>query len=209
MPCSPSRLVATLAAVVVATAIGSGTASAATVTKTVPAEYAFVHGQKPTDPGNCSAIAFAQWADVPGTIAATAHYTSLSNGSWGERTESRNAPFDDTYTWVTTYTVPSGSHWIALGKAWRDGPGVDDCSAGSVRQQAFYRPPVSVELTIEEAPACVAVRSSATKATAAIASLKRQLKHASGKRKAALRKKLNRARSDLQRAQAGIKTRCP
>lgn len=204
-----SRLAATLAALLVLAAVGASAAAAATVTRTVPGEYVFAHGQRPDAPGNCSAIIFVQWADVPGTIAATARYTSLSNGSWGERAETREAPFDDTYTWVTTYTAPPGTHWIAIGRGWSAGPRPNDCSAMSERQRPLYRTPVTVELTIQEPPACVAANASVAKITRRIATLQKQLARASAKRKRSLSRKLAGARRDLARAQGAAGQHCP
>jgi len=206
---SSSRLAATLLALFALAAAAPAAASAGTVTKTVPAQYVFVHGQNPADPGNCSAIVFAQWTDVPGTISALARYTGLVDAAWGEQTESRPAPFDDTYKWVATYTVPAGSHWIQIGKGWRDGPGVDDCADMSAKQPALYRAPVNVDLTIQESAGCVSAHRKADKATASIATLQKKLKQASRRRRAAVKKQLSSAKRDLKKAQKDVTTRCP
>lgn len=36
-----------------------------------------MHGQRPGDPGDCSALVFVQWADVPGTTNATVFYLEI------------------------------------------------------------------------------------------------------------------------------------
>jgi len=204
------RLVVSLAALLVVAAVGASTATAATITKTVPGEYVFAHAADPADAGHCSAIIFAKWTDVPGTISATARFTALRNASWGEHTESREAPFDDTFTFAgPTYVVPPGQHWIAIGKGWSDGPRPNDCSEMSARQPGFYKPPVTVDLTIEEPAACTNARTKVTSGTKAVASLKTKVQNASGDRKKALRKKLKAAKNELKKAKNGVKKHCP
>jgi hypothetical protein len=64
----------------------------------VDGEVVFAYAQRPGDPGNCSAIVFVQWADVPGTVSAEAFY--LWRGE--EHSKVSEPPFDDTYEWVAT-----------------------------------------------------------------------------------------------------------
>ncbi len=205
-----SRLVAILAALLAVAAFGTSTAAAETYTKTVPGEYVFAHGQDPVDPGHCSAIVFAKWTDVPGTISATARYTARRNATTGEWTDTREAPFDDTVTFAgPTYNVTPGPHWIAIGKSWADGPVANDCSGTAAKLPAFYFPPVTVDLTIEVPAACVAARKAVTKGTAKVASLRTKVANASGDRKAALKKQLKTAKSALKKAKGTVKKRCP
>jgi hypothetical protein len=110
--------------------LSATSASAATEVKTVKGEVIFAHGQRPTDPGNCSAIVFVQWADQPGTVSAKAFYTWKGK----EYSKVAESPFNDTYEWVATYTVPPGQHWIQVGKGWRDGPGVDTCEDAAAQR---------------------------------------------------------------------------
>lgn len=128
--------------------VGASPAAAATVVRTVPGTFVFQHGQSPTDPGNCSAVVFVQWVDVPGTVSATARYDAMVNGSFGPQATTRPAPFDDTYTWVHTYTVAPGQHWIQISKGWRDGPGVDDCSGMEALQHQHLGTTATVDLTV-------------------------------------------------------------
>jgi hypothetical protein len=142
------RLRLTVAMIVVA-AIGlgvlTGTAAAVTEKRTVSAQVVFQHGARADDPGNCSAAYFVQWADVPGTVSGTAFYTY--NGA--ERSKNFAPPFDDAYTWVIPYAVAPGFHWVNISVGWRDGPGADDCSVLSGRQQAIVAVPARVELTVD------------------------------------------------------------
>lgn len=204
-----SRLVALLVATLAVLGLGGASAaSAATVTKTVPAVFVFEHGQNPTDPGNCSAVSFAQWTAVLGTISATAKYTSLLNAAWGERSESRRAPFDDTYTWVKTYAAPPGTNRIQLGKGWRDGPGVDDCSDMNARAPSGYRGVPTVELTIEEPAACAAARKRLAKAEKQIATLRKRLKAAPVRRRAGIKLQIRRASKEKRAATRLVSRRC-
>jgi hypothetical protein len=113
--------------VLVLMAVMAPTASATTKEKTVKGEVVFAHGQRPGDPGDCSAIVFVKWADVPGTVSARAIYTF--NGS--ERSESLPAPFNDTFKFVADYQVPAGYHWIAVGRSWANGPVANTCEETS------------------------------------------------------------------------------
>ena len=96
--------------------LSATTASAATEVKTVKGEVVFAYGQRPGDPGNCSAIVFVKWPDQPRTVSATAFYTFKGQ----ERSQVAAPPFNDTYEWVATYTVTPGYHWIQAGKSWKD-----------------------------------------------------------------------------------------
>jgi hypothetical protein len=73
--------------------LSATSASAATEVKTVKGEVVFAYGQRPGDPGNCSAIVFVKWPDQPRTISARAIYTF--NGQ--ERSQVAAPPFNDTY----------------------------------------------------------------------------------------------------------------
>lgn len=108
-----------------------------------------------------------------------------------------------------TYTVTPGSHWIAIGKSWADAPVANDCSVTAGKLPAFYFPPVTVDLTVEVPAACLAARKSVTQGTGRVASLRTKVANASGDRKAALKKQLKTAKSDLKKAKKSVKKSCP
>ena len=136
-----------LAALISALALTVGPAHAATTTKTVPGTLVFLHGAKPDAPGNCSAVVFAQWKEVPNTLSAKA--TWVRSGDGAEFTESATAPdFHDTNDTVIRYQVPAGSHWIAIGFGSVAGAQPNDCSEMSAKQRTQVRS-VRIELTID------------------------------------------------------------
>ena len=139
----PIPIAATIA-LVLGLGLLAATASAETETKTVKADVVFQYGNDPADPGNCSALVFVQWPDVPGTTGGTAFY--LRQGK--EASEGISLPYTDTVQWVIPYTVTPGYHWVNVSKSWRDGPGVNDCSAASGRQRAIIGTEARVELTV-------------------------------------------------------------
>lgn len=181
-------------------------ASAKTVTKTVDGEVVFKYGQRPTDPGNCSAIVFVQWADVPGTTNATAHYTF--NGKDGSQT--REAPFDDTYEWVATYTVQPGYHWIQVGKGWSDGPRPNTCQGTSDKQRTLFGTEATVDLTIEIDPKlCKDAQKKLTARKKAVNAIKKQLRSATTqKAKKRLNAKLTKAKTKRGKAHKKVVELC-
>jgi hypothetical protein len=179
--------------VLVLMAVIAPTASAATKEKTVKGEVVFAHGQRPGDPGDCSAIVFVKWADVPGTVSARAIYTF--NGS--ERSESLPAPFNDTFKFVADYQVPAGYHWIAVGRSWANGPVANTCEETSEKQKQIIGTEASVELTVEIDPAvCNAAKAKLAARKKAVSQLSSQLRKAtSQKAKKAFRSKIAKAKT--------------
>lgn len=168
------RLLAVLS-VVLAVACSATAASAATKVKTVDAEIVFANANRPGDPGNCSSVVFGRWRDVPRTISATVYY--LWRGS--EYSKSGAAPWDDTYTWVATYTVEPGYHWIAISTSWSDGPNPNDCSEQVVRAKERYSVAARAELTIEIDPAeCKAAKKAAATWVDKVNAVRAQLRKA-------------------------------
>lgn len=191
----PTRTVRSLVVAVTLLVMGltAATAAAKTEVKTVPGEVVFAFGQRPGDPGNCSAIVFVKWADVPRTVNARAIYTF--NGKEGS--QAAPPPFQDTYAWVATYTVPPGFHWIQVGKGWSDGPVANTCEGTSVKQRALFAPTARVELTVEIDPArCTAAKAKLAAQRKTVDRLKAQLKKAKSKKaKSRARAKLTKSRA--------------
>jgi hypothetical protein len=205
------RLLVVLLALSLLAAMAS-TASAATETRTVQGELRFEHGARADDPGNCSAIVFIRWADVPGTTAATAFYTWRGD----EKSKGGAPPFDDSYEWVRPYQVEPGYHWIQIGKGWSDGAKPNDCSETSERQKVDYdmSPGATrVELTVEvpDGPSaeCVAAKEAASKRAAEVRRAKGRLQAAKGRRaKQRARTALAKAKARHARARALVEQVC-
>ena len=191
------RLLAVLCAAL-AVAITAPAATAATKVKTVPAEIVFKNGNRPGDPGNCSALVFGRWKDVQGTVAATVHY--LWRGS--EYSKSGEPPWDDTYTWVATYTVDPGYHWLEISTSWADGPRAIDCCSQIETYKERYSVEARAELTVEIDPAkCKAAKKAVTKWRGRVNELKAALNDATTKRaKKRLNAKLTSAKAARSRA---------
>jgi len=178
--------------------LSATTASAATEVKTVKGEVVFAYGQRPGDPGNCSAIVFVKWPDQPRTVSATAFYTFKGQ----ERSQVAAPPFNDTYEWVATYTVTPGYHWIQVGKSWKDGPVADTCEGISAKQRTLIGTEARVELTLAPDPkVCKAAKTTLTAKRKAVTKLKAQLRNASSaKAKSRLRTKLTAAKAKQAKA---------
>ncbi len=163
-----------------ALALAAPAAAQETKIVTVPGEVVYTNAQRPGDPGNCSAVAFVRWADVPGTISARAIYTRQG----AEASEFRAAPFDDTYQLVATYTVQPGFHWIAVSRGWSDGPRPNDCSVTREKLKTIVGPPARVELDGARGRREGLQRRQAhlTAQKKAVKRLQKQLKRASGKK---------------------------
>ena len=204
------RLALTAAVTAVLVAMGlfaapAATAGTTTEEITVPATIQYLHGQNPSDPGNCSALVFVQWADVPGTVSARAYYTFKGQ----ERSESATPPFSDTTNWVATYTVSPGSHWILVGKSWADGPLVNTCEDKAELYKTLITNPVRVVLTVErDNSKCEAAQTLVTKLQGKVKSLKSRMKAASGKRKDALRDALRTRKKQLAKAKVAEQRAC-
>ena len=185
-------------------------AEAQTKTKTVPATVVVNHGQRPTDPGNCSAIAFAQWKHVPNVQSATVRYAYKTSGDPRQESETRSGPaFDNHFEFVATYDVPAGSDWIAFAKNWRDGPGVDTCEGLAGKLDAIIVRPVTVELTIKIDPvACSAARKQHSRKQKAVAKLQGRVTGAKGREKARLKKALKAAKKSRDAATAKVAELC-
>ncbi|MEO6866974.1 MAG: hypothetical protein ABI200_03040, partial [Gaiellales bacterium] len=106
----------------------------ATIEITRPATLEFRNGSQIGQPGNCSAIVFGQWKDVPGTDIAHVHYTWAGK----QETESKGAPYHDQFSWLAEYAVTPGYHWIVLGKSWANGGPPDDCVDMAEKNRTFY-----------------------------------------------------------------------
>jgi hypothetical protein len=187
-------------------AVMAPTASAATKVKTVKGEVVFANGQRPGDPGDCSAIVFVQWADVPGTTLARAIYTF--NGS--ERSVSVAPPFNDTFKLVADYQVAAGYHWIAVGRSWSNGPVANTCEDTTEKQRQIIGTIASVELTVEIDPAvCKSAKAKLTARKKAVSTLTSQLRKAtSQKAKKTLRAKLDTAKAKRAKAAKRVTEVC-
>ena len=201
-----TKLAAVIAALLL---LPSATALAQTTkTVTVPGTVVFQHGAKPTDPGNCSAIVFVQWTNDAKlkVLSARAVYTWAG----AEESEIRQAPFDDTYDWVRIYTVPPGSHWIAVTKSWADGPHANDCGDMNATHQAqIPNRQARVELTVDNTAACAAARTKLTKASRAVSkaqTARSKAKSAKAKRRAGA--KLRSARAGKKKADKAVTAEC-
>lgn len=118
-----------------------------TVLKSVDGTIIFANGSNPTNPGNCSAVVFAQWKHVPNTVYATAS-TVRSNGK--TVTQSAKGPnFHDVNTTAKTYIAPAGNHWIVLGANWGSGAKPCDGSQWQATQRASYPNDVKIDLTLQ------------------------------------------------------------
>ena len=183
--------------------VASG-ASASTTSKTLPATVAYLNGQNPTDPGNCSAIVFIQWPDVPHAVSWTVFYKRKGV----ETSEGASPPFDDVYKWVATYTVPAGSHWKAIGKSWSDGAQPNDCSEYIPKHQEIYGTEAHVVVEIDTT-ACDTAKAKQKSARTAVTKAGKALKKAvSDKAKRRARAKLKKAQATQKKAAATVKTEC-
>jgi hypothetical protein len=197
MPTPARRLI--VSALLAASLVSAAPAAASTThTKTVPATLVFNHGQRPGHPGNCSAVVFLQWADVPGTTNAKGHYVWKG----AAKTKSIEAPFEDTFELVALYQAPPGFHWMEVGKGWTDGPKANTCEEMSNRQKVNYGTAASVELQVADDPAVckratarlLAANKAVAKATKAVARAK------SAKSRKARNAKLKKARARQAKA---------
>jgi hypothetical protein len=195
-----------VAPVLVLMAVMVPTASAATKEKTVKGDVVFAHGQRVGDPGDCSAIVFVQWADVPGTTQATAFYTFQGE----ERSESLAPPFNDAFKLVADYAVPAGHHWIAVSRSWKNGPVADTCEGSSEKQRQLIGTTARVELTVEIDPAvCNTAKVKLTARRKSVDRLKSQLRKASSqKAKKALRSRIARAAAKRAKAAKHVREVC-
>lgn len=185
-------------------------ADAETRTKTIDATVVVNHGQRPGDPGNCSAIAFAQWKHVPNVKSATVQYAVKTSGAPRKESESRSGPaFDNHFVFVATYDVPPGSDWVAFGKSWADGPIADTCEAKAIKLSGIIVRPVTVELTIEiDRVACLAARKKHSAKQTAVTRLQRRVSGAKGREKARLKKALKAAKKSRDAAKAKVAELC-
>jgi hypothetical protein len=182
----------------------AGGASASTTTKTLPASVVYLNGQNPTDPGNCSAIVFIQWPDVPHAVSWTVFYKRKGV----ETSEGASPPFGDVYKWVATYTVPPGSHWKAIGKSWRDGPQPNDCSEYIPKHQEIYGTEAHVVVEVDTT-ACDTAKAKQKSARTSVTKASKAIKKAvSDKAKRRARAKLKKAQATQKKAAATVKTEC-
>jgi len=196
-----------VAAVAASADVSPAAAQVKTKTQTVPAEVIFEHGARADRPGNCSAIVFVQWKDVPNTISAKAFYLwkGVESSKVGE------PPFDDAYSWEIDYKAPAGSHRTQVGKGWGDGPKPNDCSETSARQKEVFGTQARVELTIEQVgqtEACAKALKALRESNKAVRKLTGRVRRASGAEKQALRAKLAKAKARRARAAARVRKEC-
>jgi hypothetical protein len=195
-----------LAALAVLLALPASEAGARTKTMTVTGEFIVQNGQRPTDPGNCSAVGFGRWKDVPGTIGARVTKTTVKGK---ESSDFFKPPFNDTYTFIATYQVQPGYHWGAISHSWSDGPRPNDCSVSAGRVRALYQPTVKVELTIEiDEKACKAAQAKVTKRKRAVSALQAKVSGAKGARKQRLRRQLKAAKRSRDKAVEAVGKAC-
>jgi hypothetical protein len=196
-------VVLTLAAALV---VPAATASAKTKVQTVDAEIVFQNGNRPGDEGNCSAVVFGKWKDVPRTVSATVYYTYQGE----ERSVTGVPPWDDTYEFVATYTVEPGYHWIEISTSWGDGPVANDCSNKVEIYKTRYGTEGRAELTVEIDPAeCKAAQKAVTKWRGSVNKLKAELRKATTRKaKKQLNAKLTSAKGKRARAEKRMKAVC-
>lgn len=196
-----------VAALALALALPGSAAAQETKTQTVSAEVVYTNGQRPGDPGNCSAVVFVKWADVPGTTAATAYY--MFKGE--ERSKASTPPFDDTYEWVATYQVDPGFHWIQVGVSWSDGPAANDCSATREKYKTLISTEARVELQVPavDEKACTAAKRARADRRKAVSKLQKKLRNAEGaKARKRINAKLKQAKTKRDNASARVKEVC-
>jgi hypothetical protein len=123
-------------------------------TITLPARITVENGARKDRPGNCSAVSFAMWTHVPGSVSAHVYYT------WRGRDYDKQAskPFSNRYKWVIEYRAPEGKDWIQLGKSWGDGPTPNDCSEAAAKYRKDYVREAFVDVVIESNKACKEAR---------------------------------------------------
>lgn len=138
------------------------------VTQVVPAILDVQNVQNPSDPGNCSAVAFIRWRNVAETVSAKVSYRVATSGAPRSESAQKSVPFDDSYELVGFYRVPVGYHWIAIGSSHRDGPTPDDCSAAAERLRSVILPPLKVELTVREDAPPVIRRAAPSRTTKSV-----------------------------------------
>jgi hypothetical protein len=118
--------------------------------------------------------------------------------------------FGDTAKWVKVYTVAPGSHWINVGKGWRDGATPDDCSELQTDIIAAWAgATATIALTVEIDPAvCAAAKAKSKAKSKDVARLKTKLKNASKAQKPGVKEALEKARGRLEKARAAVTTSC-
>jgi hypothetical protein len=189
-------------------------ADAKTTTKTVDAIVVAKNGQKPTDPGNCAAILFAQWKHVPNVTSATVRFAvTTSQGPRAESVTQKGPAFDNHLVFIATFDVAQGSDWVAFGTSWRDGPGVETCAAMATKMSGAIVRPVTVELTIDSgAAACDAAQADVTRLQKKISQVNSKLKRAHRLNETRTIERLRIARSaykrQLVKAQAKVRKLC-
>lgn len=198
--------VSLLAAAALATLAAPAPASAKTKVETLPAQIVFAHAQRPGKPGDCSAVVFLQWPDVKNATAWKGFYTYKGV----EQTKQMGPPpFDDTYKWVATYTVPPGSHWSAFPPSWRNGATPNDCSDMSEKQKAVYGTTARVEVTVEiDEAACKAARTTAAARVRKVNQLKARVARATGAEKKRLKRALTAAKTSRDKAAQKVAAVC-
>ncbi len=133
-----------LAAAAALVGVVASLASAVAKPRTVPAQIVYEHGNRPGDPGNCSAVVFAQWEHVPASSVVVRYSYN------GVATSKASAfPFDNEYQLVKLYVAPVGYDRVNLGGSWADGPIANDCSDKEPKQRALLGTEATVEITGE------------------------------------------------------------
>ena len=109
-----------------------------------------------------------------------------------------------------TYTVPPGSHWIAVRRGWSDGPRANDCSETREKLKTLIGPTARVELTVPavDAKACNAAKRALTKQKQAVKKLQKRVKRASGAKKRQLKAKLKKAKTKRTKLAARVQRDC-
>ncbi len=204
------RLLIALSVLLLVVVPAAADAQTKTKTKTIDASVVVNHGQRPGDPGNCSAIAFAQWKHVPNVTSATVHFAVKTSGAPRPESVTRPGPaFDNHLVFVATYDVPPGADWVAFGKNWRDGPGVDTCEASAIKLNDAIVRPVTVDLTITIDPvACSAARKRQSAKQKAVKKLQGRVSGAKGRQKARLKRALKAAKKSRDAAKAKVAEVC-
>ncbi len=186
----------------VGVALPASIAEAKTTAKVVPAIVVFGHGQNPDKVGNCSAVVFVQWVDVPNTVSARAFYTF--NGK--NYNKAAGPPFQDTFSLVIDYVAPVGAHRIQVGAGWAAGPKPNDCSATSEKQKTLFGTTATVEVVIDvEKAKCDKANERVAKTQKKIADLTRAIKKAKRHNEAAKVRRLFNERSAYTRRLPGHK----
>ena len=204
------KKVVSLTLAIVAAAFVAAAPAGATDTVSLVVPHTVVVKNGVSAPQNCRADTFAQWKDVPGTFSAAVSYTVhiSTGGTRGESASAQGPLFNDSY--ANIWTVDPGFHWVALGFTSKsgtfDGDACDDVAAAA---RAADLEPLVVTLQVTESPACDKAQSAIAKQQKSVKKYTAKVKHSSGTKRKANKKKLASAKSALKAAKKSETKNCP